>query len=56
MANFSHFFIAKIALLKIVVPNTALSVTFIVVTVACTIFAVLFGLLLFTNPEGLKGS
>jgi len=50
IANFSHFFIAALALIKEVFAHNGLPHIFWVLTVAYWFFAVLFGLILFRNP------
>jgi hypothetical protein len=49
MGNFAHFMIAAIALIKASLINSALLYLW-VITVMYSIFAVLFGIVVFTNP------
>lgn len=49
MGNFLHFIVAALALVKATMNNPA-SKYILIATVVYTIFAILFGLVLFTNP------
>jgi len=49
MGNFVHFMIASIALIKAAMNNSGLTYLWIT-AIAYLIFAVLFGIILFTNP------
>ena len=49
MGNFAHFMIAAIALAKAALNNSALPYSWII-AVIYSIFTVLFGIVLFTNP------
>jgi len=52
IANFSHFFIGALALIREVFAPNGLPYIFWVLTVAYSVFALLFGLILFRNPIG----
>ena len=49
MGNFAHFMIAAIALIKAAINNSVLTYLWIT-AVVYSIFAVMFGIVLFTNP------
>jgi len=50
VANFSHFFIAGLALIKSIISNSDLPLIFLVIGIVYLIFALLFGLILFKHP------
>jgi len=50
MGNFLHFTIAALALIKATVNNTSLKYVW-VATIVYSIFAILFGIVLFTSPN-----
>lgn len=50
IANFSHFLIAGLALLKGVISNPGIPIIFWVLTFIYAIFALVFGIGLFTHP------
>ena len=54
VANFTHFFIAGIALLKGVMADPNLSVIIWAMTVVYIIFAVCFGIIFYKNPVAEK--
>lgn len=50
IGNFSHFFIAGLALIKSSVNSNTSSTYIIILTIIYVIFAILFGYVFFTNP------
>lgn len=50
VANFSHFSIAGLALIKSIISNSDLPLIFLVIGIVYLIFALLFGLILFKHP------
>jgi hypothetical protein len=54
VANFSHFFIAGIALLKSVMADPGLSAVIWMMAVVYSIFAVCFGIIFYKNPVAKK--
>lgn len=54
IANFTHFFIGALALIKGVFAHNGLPCIFWIPTVAYMVFALLFGLILFRNPANEK--
>ena len=53
IGNFAHFMIAAIAIVKAAINNSAVQYLWIL-AVIYSIFAVLFGIVLFTNPGTVK--
>lgn len=51
VANFSHFFIAGMALLKELFSTQSLSLVLSVIAIVYIIFAVSFGLILYQHPQ-----
>lgn len=56
VANFTHFFIAGIALVKGLVADPKLSYSIWAITIFYTIFAICFGIIFYTNPASKKQS
>ena len=52
IANFAHFFVGGMALIKTVISNPQLSLAIWLLTFLYAVFAVLFALLLFRSPVG----
>ena len=50
LANWTHFFIAGLALIKGVLANPSLSYVIWSIAIIYSIFAILFGIVLFKNP------
>ena len=50
MGNFLHFAIAAVVLIKVTINTTSLKFVW-VATIVYSIFAILFGIVLFTNPK-----
>lgn len=49
-ANFTHFFIAGISLIKGVIANPSLPYAFWIIAIVYSIFALLFGIVIFRHP------
>lgn len=54
VANFTHFFIGGLALIKGVAANHGLPYIFWILAAIYSVFALLFGLILFRNPAIVK--
>ena len=54
VANFAHFFIGAMALVKALFSNAALSSLLWLIAIIYLLFAVIFGWLFYKNPSGKK--
>jgi hypothetical protein len=54
MANFLHFFIAGMAIDKILLANSTQPILLWIIGATYTLFAIVFGLIFFRNPTAVK--
>lgn len=50
MANFSHFLIGSLALIKAIISTPNLSLIFLILAILYSLFGLIFGILLFRHP------